>query len=46
MRDELSWLAEKTFTEENNQRVIGLKNLAEDLGVSLPNLGVAWCEES
>lgn len=43
MRDELNWLAEKTFTEENNQRVIGLKNLAEELGVSLPNLGVAWC---
>ena len=42
-RDELNWLAERTFTDENEQRVIGLKALAQDLGISLPKLGVAWC---
>jgi aryl-alcohol dehydrogenase-like predicted oxidoreductase len=36
-------LAERTFTDENEQRVIGLKALAQDLGISLPKLGVAWC---
>jgi voltage-dependent potassium channel beta subunit len=42
-RDELNWLAERTFTEENENRVIRLQDLARDLGISLPKLGVAWC---
>ncbi len=43
MRDELNWLAERTFTPENENRVIGLKKLSEELNISLPQLGVAWC---
>lgn len=43
MRDELNWLAERTFTLENENRVIGLKKLSEELNISLPQLGVAWC---
>lgn len=42
-RDELKWLAEKTFVEDNHARVKKLQALAQDLGVSLPRLGVAWC---
>lgn len=42
-RDELSWLAERTFTEENEKRVLGLKGIAGDLGISMPQMGVAWC---
>ncbi|MFN6379415.1 MAG: potassium channel beta subunit family protein [Flavobacteriales bacterium] len=42
-RDELNWLAERTFTEENENRVMRLQELARDLGISLPKLGVAWC---
>jgi aryl-alcohol dehydrogenase-like predicted oxidoreductase len=43
MRDELSWLAEKTFVEDNYERVRKLKHFAIELGTSLPKLGVAWC---
>lgn len=43
MRDELNWLAEKTFTEENNTRVKGLQKLANEIGISLPHLGICWC---
>lgn len=43
MRDELNWLAERTFTQENEARVVGLKKLSEELNISLPQLGVAWC---
>jgi voltage-dependent potassium channel beta subunit len=43
MRDELNWLAEKTFTEENNSRVKALKSLAEEIGISMPHLGICWC---
>ena len=42
-RDELNWLAERTFTEENENRVMRLQEFARDLGISLPKLGVAWC---
>jgi voltage-dependent potassium channel beta subunit len=43
LRDELKWLAERTFTDENAKKVANLQSLASDLGVSLPRLGVAWC---
>jgi voltage-dependent potassium channel beta subunit len=43
MRDELNWLAERTFTEENNSRVKALKALAEEIGISMPHLGICWC---
>jgi aryl-alcohol dehydrogenase-like predicted oxidoreductase len=43
MRDELNWLAERTFVEENNTRVKGLKSLAEEIGISMPHLGICWC---
>ena len=42
-RDELSWLAEKTFIEENYDKVRKLKALADDLGISLAHLAIAWC---
>ncbi len=42
-RDELNWLAEKTFTEENNSKVKALKSLAEEIGISMPHLGICWC---
>jgi voltage-dependent potassium channel beta subunit len=42
-RDELSWLAEKTFVEENYDKVRKLKTLADDLGISLAHLAIAWC---
>lgn len=43
MRDELNWLAEKTFTEENSSKVKALKSLAEEIGISMPHLGICWC---
>ena len=43
MRDELNWLADRTFTKENEERVVGLKKLSEEINISLPQLGVAWC---
>jgi voltage-dependent potassium channel beta subunit len=43
MRDELNWLADRTFTQENEERVVGLKKLSEEINISLPQLGVAWC---
>jgi voltage-dependent potassium channel beta subunit len=42
-RDELSWLAEKTFVEENYDKVRKLKTIADDLGISLAHLAIAWC---
>lgn len=42
-RDELNWLADRTLVEDNFKRVQQLGDLAKELGVSLPRLGVAWC---
>jgi voltage-dependent potassium channel beta subunit len=42
-RDELGWLAERTFVEENNARIKRLKKIADDMGVSLAHLAIAWC---
>lgn len=42
-RDELSWLAENLLVSENFEKVDSLQKLSEELGISLPQLGVAWC---
>lgn len=42
-RDELDWLAEKTFTEENNEITKKLKKIADDLGISMAHLAIGWC---
>lgn len=42
-REELDWLAEKTFTEENRAIVNSLSLLANELGISLAHIAIAWC---
>ncbi|MBL0317664.1 MAG: aldo/keto reductase [Flavobacteriales bacterium] len=42
-RDELNWLAERTFTDENENIVRNLKSVADELDISLAHLGIAWC---
>jgi len=42
-RDELSWLAEKLLVDENFEKIDRLSEMAGDLGISLPRMGVAWC---
>lgn len=42
-REELNWLADRTLVDENMKKVAELSNLAKELGISLPRLGVAWC---
>jgi voltage-dependent potassium channel beta subunit len=42
-RKELDWVAEKLFVEENYRRVVRLQELANELGVSLPRMAIAWC---
>lgn len=42
-RDELGWLAERLLQESHAEKVKNLMVLAGDLGVSMPQLGVAWC---
>ena len=42
-RGELGWLAERLLQDENHAIVDKLSTLANDLGISLPKLGVAWC---
>ena len=42
-REELGWLAERLLQEENVKKVEQIGLLANDLGVSLPQMGVAWC---
>ncbi len=42
-RDELSWLSEILMVEENHQKISKLKSLADDIGVKLSNLAIAWC---
>lgn len=41
--DSLSWLKEKVWVESNIQKVAELKKLADELGVSLAKLSIAWC---
>ncbi len=42
-RDELSWLAERLLVDENFDKISQLNDLANELGIGLPRLGVAWC---
>ncbi|MFK7756715.1 MAG: potassium channel beta subunit family protein [Flavobacteriales bacterium] len=42
-RGELDWLAEKLLVQENFDKIEKLGNLAKELGMSLPQMGVAWC---
>ena len=42
-REELGWLSERLLQETHTEKVKNLMALASDLGVSMPQLGVAWC---
>jgi len=42
-RQELDWMATRLLVEENYVRVKGLLSLANDLGISLPRMAIAWC---
>ena len=42
-REELNWLAEKTFVDENHDKVRKLKTVADDLGITMAHLAIAWC---
>ncbi len=42
-RGELGWLAERLLQDENHSIVDKLSSLANEIGISLPKLGVAWC---
>jgi voltage-dependent potassium channel beta subunit len=42
-REELGWLAERLLQEENFAKVEKLQLLSKELGIGLPQLGVAWC---
>lgn len=42
-REELSWLKDSNLVEENLQKVKKLTQLADDLGMSMPLLALAWC---
>ena len=42
-RDELNWLADRTFTDENFEIVKKLSALAKEMGINLPHLAIAWC---
>ncbi len=39
----LEWLKERSMDEEKLAKVRALKGLADELGVSLPRLAIAWC---
>jgi voltage-dependent potassium channel beta subunit len=41
--DGLEWLKEKVLTNENIRAARELSTVAGDLGVSLPQLAIAWC---
>lgn len=42
-RDELSWLSDILMVEQNHQKIANLKVLADEIGVKLSNLAIAWC---
>ena len=42
-REELGWLSERLLQATHAEKVKNLMALASDLGVSMPQLGVAWC---
>ncbi|MEM9856150.1 MAG: aldo/keto reductase [Bacteroidota bacterium] len=39
----LEWLKDRTLAEENLARVKKVSKLAQDIGVSMPLLSIAWC---
>jgi voltage-dependent potassium channel beta subunit len=39
----LEWLKERVLTEDNISKTKALQTIAGDLGVSLPQLAIAWC---
>jgi voltage-dependent potassium channel beta subunit len=39
----LEWLRDRTLTDQNMEKVRGLKAIADELGMSLTNLSLAWC---
>lgn len=41
--DGLDWLKDKTLVEENLEKVRKLTSLADELGTTMPKLGIAWC---
>ncbi len=42
----LEWLKERSLTEERLDKVRQLKNVADELGTSLPKLAIAWCAKN
>jgi len=42
-REELSWLKDKTVIEENIEKANKLGDIANELGISTPQLALAWC---
>lgn len=42
-RKELDWMAARLLTDENYARVLGLQQIADNLGVSLSRMAIAWC---
>ncbi len=42
-RAEMSWLKERELTEERLDKSRQLNALADEIGVSLPKLAIAWC---
>ncbi len=45
-REELSWLKERSVTEERLDKVRKLNDVALELGVSLPQLAIHWCVQN
>ncbi len=41
--DDLGWLKEKNYREENLNKVRKLTNLADELGISMTHMALAWC---
>jgi aryl-alcohol dehydrogenase-like predicted oxidoreductase len=39
----LEWLKERVLTNENINKTKALQTIAGDLGISLPQLAIAWC---
>lgn len=42
-QDDLSWLRERMLTEANIEKVRNLGKLADELGISMPTMAIAWC---
>lgn len=41
--EDLSWLQKRWLHEDNIEKVKKLANVANELGVSMPSLAIAWC---